>query len=397
MHDEFNKGNIVPESLEQVLLCDYAQLDKIKLKSTLQNFFKGFAVDYSKTVTEYSLYYFAVNIFKIWKPLIDLTERNQLKDKMQVLEIGCGPGSSTFGFIEFYRFMALERPNTEFALTFTLIEQHAEFFEMFKRLFGSYKTILPKNLSIYIAETITESVCENIKTTAQTKFNLVMASNVFNCNELNGIKHFKTLMTNLKSHIQNDGSIIVIEPAEKANSVPFLKLRNELDNEKVLNIFSPCNCMYEIPHTLCCAFSMARAYIKKSAVLETLKRDGIITNNNPLVHNFQYAIFRKDDLRKYDVIRKNHDKLCDINKKEVGSRVNIYAQIVTTAPDHDFLHICDGTLAENKKIKMQLSNFKMSGMDSQIIRGERIVLKGAIVQGVDRLTIDAKTKVEVYF
>ncbi len=397
VQEEFKKGNTVPERLEQILLCKYTKQNKIKLKSIIGSIFKGAVVDYSKIATEYSLYYLAVNIFKIWKPLIDLAERNQLKEDMRILEIGCGPGSSTFGLIEFYRFIAIEKPDKNFSLKFTLIEQHKEFFSIFEQLLNSYITSLPKNLKIIITKTITESVGESLNISTKTQFNLVVSSNVFNCNETNGTKHFKKLMTNLKTYIYNDGSIIIIEPGEKEISMPFLKLRNTLENEKILNIYSPCNCMYEMPHTLCCAFSMARTYLVKSEILSKLKKDKIITQNNPFIHNFQYAVFRKDGLTKYDVVRKKHDRLCDISKRAIGSRVTVYAQIITTAPDHDFIHICDGTLSENSKVKMQLSNFKQHGMDSQIIKGEKIVLKDVIIQSADKLRIDSKTKLEVYY
>ena len=43
------------------------------------------------------------------------------------LELGSGPGSSTFGLIEFFKYLAYDNHLTEFILELTLVEREHEF------------------------------------------------------------------------------------------------------------------------------------------------------------------------------------------------------------------------------------------------------------------------------
>lgn len=408
VRNEYSLGCVPPETLERAIL-DYARkkheakINVAAVKNTVEAMFtSGQVVDYSKIVEEYLLYYFIVNLFKIWKPLIDLSERKQLSQKLNVLEIGCGPGSSTFGLIEFYKFMAIEQPQIEFELSITLVEQYAEFLNAFEYLFNAYKSGLPDNLKVTIAKEYNQTVSDSIDFVGGVKFDLIYASNMFNSNEKFGIQNFISLMTNLKPHLENNGSIVIIEPADQKYSMPFLSLRNELQNDGVYTLYSPCNNMYAYPHILCDAFSMARVHLRQSDLLDYLKRERIITKTEHLVHNFQYAVFRKDELTKYDIINKKHDKLCEISSKTVGDRVNIYANIITSNEKSDGavgLLLCDGTLTGVCKVWLNLSSndIKQHKLGIKIIRGERIVLKDAIVDAGNRIGVDTRTKMEVFF
>lgn len=405
---EYILGCSPPEALENAVLDlvqkKYgAQIDSESVKTVLNTMFANRqVVDYSKIVEEYLLYYFPVNLFKIWKPLIDLCERQQMLPDIEVLEIGCGPGSSTFGLIELYRFMAIDNPQTKFKVSIILVEQHVEFLKAFEYLFDKYKSILPDNLEVLIEKMFNNEVENSIAFVGTTSFDLIYASNVFNSNEKYGIQKFKALMCNLKPYLKNSGSIIIIEPAEQIYAKPFLTIRNELQNDDIYTIYSPCNSMYTHSHIMCCTFSMAKIHLRNSILLNELKRNAIISKGNHLVHNFQYAVFRKDELRKYDLINKKHDKLNCLSVKMVGERVNIFANVITVNEKSSGelgLLLCDGTLQENEKVWLNISNddLEQHKIGIKIVRGERIVLKGAIV-GVDhKVKIDASTKVEVYF
>ena len=65
--------------------------------------FKKDLTNYQLHLEEYTLYYLPVNFYKIWRPLTDLLEKNQIRTKCSILELGSGPGTSVLGLIEFYK------------------------------------------------------------------------------------------------------------------------------------------------------------------------------------------------------------------------------------------------------------------------------------------------------
>ena len=119
----------IPNSIEKALLSLYS-VDRISdlkssYKDNMSQKMKMFASfdNYANKHKEYTLYYFIVNFYKIWRPLLDLYYSGQLNENINVLEVGVGPGSATFGLIEFYKHLAIENLNKEFNLKFTLIEK----------------------------------------------------------------------------------------------------------------------------------------------------------------------------------------------------------------------------------------------------------------------------------
>ena len=84
-------------------LEELSHVQKQKLRNSYNELFgKVGETDYHEQSKEYTLRYFPVNFFKIWTPLYDLLTKDQLQPDCTILELGCGPGSSTMGFIEFY-------------------------------------------------------------------------------------------------------------------------------------------------------------------------------------------------------------------------------------------------------------------------------------------------------
>lgn len=64
-------------------------------------------VNYFKLYLPYLMYYLPANVFKVWKPIIDLLVKNELKPELSILDLGAGPGSVPIGIIEFYKELAL--------------------------------------------------------------------------------------------------------------------------------------------------------------------------------------------------------------------------------------------------------------------------------------------------
>ena len=110
----YDEGVKIPTTLENKLLdlfnvnrvCDFTEQELIKLREANKMFYTGYNANYSQLAKEYALYYLPVNMYKIWKPLLDLAIKKQIRNRFDILEFGCGPGSSTFGIIEFFKMLA---------------------------------------------------------------------------------------------------------------------------------------------------------------------------------------------------------------------------------------------------------------------------------------------------
>ena len=125
----YDEGVKIPKTLEGALLKlfnvnsvdNFEKQELAKLKEANKMFYTGYNADYSLLAKEYALYYLPVNMYKIWKPLLDLAIKKQIRNRFDILEFGCGPGSSTFGIIEFFKMLAEENLEEEFTLNFTLL------------------------------------------------------------------------------------------------------------------------------------------------------------------------------------------------------------------------------------------------------------------------------------
>ena len=110
----------------------------------------NFKVNYNNLHLPYLIYYLPVNIFKVWKPLLDLQTRDLLKAKVEILDVGTGPGSVPIGIIEYYKSLAVCFKEIEFALEFTLIEKEIEFMDIANKMINEYTNNLPENLHVKI-------------------------------------------------------------------------------------------------------------------------------------------------------------------------------------------------------------------------------------------------------
>ena len=130
---------LIPDEFIRKAIFDINTMFNPKLKS-----------DYSRRHFAYLLYYLPANVFKIWKPLLDLQLRNTLKPHMRILDIGTGPASVPLGIIEYYKTLADSYPNMSFTLDFTLIEAEKEFLDIAENILFLAADAAPSNLTINI-------------------------------------------------------------------------------------------------------------------------------------------------------------------------------------------------------------------------------------------------------
>ena len=93
----------IPKSIEVALLKMYgadsinnlSNEDRERINKTINSIFSSIEKkEYHNIAKEYALYYLPLNMYKVWRPLVDLLEKGQIRSSATFLELGCGPGST---------------------------------------------------------------------------------------------------------------------------------------------------------------------------------------------------------------------------------------------------------------------------------------------------------------
>lgn len=412
--EKSKKGYVIPEVIDdalcsmlskcygiaakdKVIVSSYSVSIRQEIKTCISKMFTSGKTNYENCELFYALYYLPMNLYKIWVPLTDLLSRRLLKEKLCALELGCGPGTSTFGLLEFYREMALINLDKQYRLEINVVEKQKEFLVIFKNIWHEYLKTLPENLKVSIKYFCAE-ITADFTFLKDCKFDLIFASNMFNANEKFGDNYFFDCCKNLKSLLEDNSSMIFIEPGEQKISGNFKKLRNAVELNNILHIFSPCCCHFQQKHIRCEQFAVAHIRNIRSSTLDFLSKIGIAPVQNG-IHSFDYVVFRNDSLSKYEPTLKKRTKLCDIDWTMIGKRVNVTAGIlsVNVTDEKVGLQLCDGTLRNKVWLNLSANDLSFHKIDIDMIRGEKIDLKGAIIADRNKLSINNNTEMEVIF
>lgn len=168
---------------------------------------------YSGRTLEYTLTYFPLNFYKVWYPLFYLLERRELETHIRILELGTGPGTSTFSTLCFYKNLAEENSKTNFVIDYTAVEKEAEFKSNFDVFKGKFLEFVPENLIIKKIDFVIGDAFETDLKYTENSFDIVLESNLLNNQEglLEGyISSFNACINRL---LKNNGKAILIEPA----------------------------------------------------------------------------------------------------------------------------------------------------------------------------------------
>lgn len=270
-------------------------------------------VSYKDKHLSYLLYYFPANIFKVWKPLLDLQTKDLLKAEMKILDIGAGPGSVPIGIIEYYRNLANCFNNISFILNFTLIEKEPEFLIIAEKLINMIKNYLPANLNVNIEKLVKDDVTPENKYDNLGNFDLITMSNFITHNEGHSENYGYNIIRNFKDHLLNDGSMIIIEPGDKDDCLRLKQTRNNIINKNILDIYSPCLGIWENKiHYDCSCFNMVRSYWELPEIYKFMIKHGLSKGKREDIP-FNYIIFRKDHKKKYEIV-KNHQHFVKLSE-----------------------------------------------------------------------------------
>lgn len=199
----------------------------------------GSNTDYHGRTDGYTIAYLPVNFYKIWLPLWKILEKNCLLANAAILEIGSGPGTSTWSVIDFYKQLALENPSRQFSLKYTAIERETDFSAVFHRIEKEVLSTLPQNLQVEIRMKNGIDAFAYMNTLSQNNLDLIIESNVLNMQESLGKQSTRdAYFAGLRGGLSEHGYAIFIEPGKGTDLDCLRKFLNEVENQK-LNIDYP--------------------------------------------------------------------------------------------------------------------------------------------------------------
>lgn len=385
--------NVIEESIMN--LFNVSKLQELQNKTDLAKrianlFYSETKTNYSQSHKEYTLYYLPVNFYKVWQPLMDLLKYNLIQKKFNILELGVGPGSCTFGIIEFFKVLAMDNSKTNFEISFCLLEKEKEFIDIFNNIFENYKLTFPENLNIDInwihADLNHDIIINNIK------YDLIIESNMLNHNEKISQKVIDNLIKLYSNNLNKHSSIIFIEPADE-RVVNYLKNIKQKLKQMSFNSFSPCCC----DASICKQFASAKNYIGKSKIIKELRNIEEFRNLK-FYHYFEYVVLRNDGLRKYKSFD-NKILLNNINDY-IGQYISFKAFILSSSNQQlkIALKICDGSLYERKDIWFEIPKTMLitQGVNPiDINRGELIEVKRAKIVSQNKIVCELHSQIKV--
>ncbi|WP_321420322.1 small ribosomal subunit Rsm22 family protein [uncultured Methanomethylovorans sp.] len=296
-------------------------------------------ISYEKgyNVLGYLAYQFPVYFVQFQHILYSMAQTGILKTRMKVLDVGTGPGTVPLAIADFYR--RLEGHKADIYC----IELYDENIEAFNSIVPQYA---PDSINLH--EPIRSDVSKIKPESLPEDIDLMVFSNV-----LNEIKDITTeqkaaIVTTLAQRLASDGSILVIEPADRVNSVEMRKLSIELKNAG-LGIYAPCSFMWGGG----CSLEGCWSFEQKQDITPTLLMRKLSECDEPYRYintdiKYSYFIVRKDGLTKECYKVPHKAKFARFSKMGThkDKRINVVCSLMSADlgdEKYSLYKVCDGT------------------------------------------------------
>lgn len=369
-------------------------------------------VDYENIKNAYLAYYLPINTFKIHRLLRDLVMKKLIKFEVDILDVACGPGSATIGFIEFYKILALNLENVNFKVSITLLDSEEDFLRIAEALLEKIICDLPSNLEIILYESVCCKIDKNFK--LKYMYDYIIVSNLLNGAELDKDFKKKKFFNEIITSTYESGAILIIEPGDESQCERLKIIRNKvLETFKDVNIYSPCNRIWgDKSKYECKCFTNGKVKWQKPYIVKKLINKGLIKKVDEVA--FNYLILRKDGKTKYNNESEdiNYTKIKDIPKKS-GEVVNVKGIVRCVMHQYNYLwvSICDGTdiMANDKHVHLSINlnyvsrdNSNLKLLESVNI-GEKIDAKNVVCEQMRKykksylLHINEDTELEAFY
>lgn len=166
----------------------------------------------------YSLYYLPINYFKVQNILSRLPDL--ASNEVTILDFGTGPATAPLALIDLF-------PDKNFY--FSLVEHSESMKQQAVKLLEYYKSIGKNNF--------------NYQFTTEKEFELNNYDIIFACNSINELSEASrsAWINNYSKVLNQNGTLVIIEPALQESSRKLMKLRNDFFREQAeFQILFPC-------------------------------------------------------------------------------------------------------------------------------------------------------------
>ncbi len=344
----------VPEKLERLIeryvsrktekaWDDPAVLDKIRKAIVAQK--AGYwkegpkrRISYEKgyDILGYLAYQFPVYFVQTEHILYEMALERLFKDRMKVLDVGTGPGTVPLALADLYG-----RAGCGEAVVYSL-EKFDENIEAFMSLVPPYA----EGSGVSVEKPIKGDLLNLKADKLPGGIDLMIFSNVLN--ELNVDAERKAeLVRAMAEKLADDGNMLIVEPADKVNSLEMRKLVVML-MDRGMGVYSPCSFIWCARcHPKSCWTFQEKEDIKPPRLMQKLAEEKPYRFMNTDI-KYSYAVLRKDNLsrEKYRVPEKAKFARLSKLRAHLEKHINIVAAVMSgdlgDTKDHVF-KVCDGT------------------------------------------------------
>ena len=321
---------------------DLTVLDKIRKAIVVQKaqYWKaGEArrIDYRSgySVLGYLAYQFPVYFVQFEHILYDMARDGLLKRRMRVLDAGTGPGTVPLAIVDFCR--RLDDSGVEVIG----LEKHEENLE-------AYAALVPEFAAggrVKAVKPVRADLADRPK--LRGNYDLIVFSNVLNEVDV-PLPEKAELVLWYAGHLAPDGSLVIVEPADRDNSVAMRQLVGAL-LDRGLGMYSPCSFVW----CARCKPGPCWSFEEKEDIAPTALMEKVAEGDEPYRYlntdiKYTFAILRKDALTREKYRVPPRAKLARLSKLKihVGRRINVVASKMSgdlgDRKNHVF-KICDGT------------------------------------------------------
>jgi hypothetical protein len=314
------------------------------------------------SVLAYLAYHFPVYFMQAQYLMRDLAAAGLLKKDLRVLDVGTGPGVVPLAIAGF-----CSRAGG-ISADIHSIEQSEEHIEAFRFLAGA---LVPETGPVTVRVPVQADLCTVDSKKIPGTIDLLVFSNVINELEGAGCAAQADLVMRYASHVAQDGTILLIEPAEMVTATRLRSISLALV-KKGLAIHSPCSFLYGTR----CNPSRCWSFVTQPEIYPTRLMDLLSSGSEPYRYintdiKYAYVVLRKDGAVRYGYRIPQGTKAARLSKLHLHTerRINIIAAKMSGDLGNAGTHVyklCDGTAV--KPVYAVLPAYNMSRSNGDLIR-----------------------------